>query len=152
MAVRVATEEDFMGVHDIFLEVHKFHMDHTDNVFKDIDPISEDEFKEMLSIPETIFLVSDNDGIDGFLNANIVEKNSKFTGYKKYLMIEQLGVTKNSQKNGVGRSLMDLAEKIAKEKCCTMLVLDVWGFNENAIGFYEHLGFVERTRKLQKFI
>lgn len=152
MAVRVATEEDFMGVHDIFLEVHKFHMDHTDNVFKDIDPISEDEFKEMLSIPETIFLVSDNDGIDGFLNANIVEKNSKFTGYKKYLMIEQLGVTKNSQKNGVGRSLMDLAEKIAKEKGCTMLVLDVWGFNENAIGFYEHLGFVERTRKLQKFI
>lgn len=152
MAVRVATEEDFMGVHDIFLEVHKFHIDHTDNVFKDIDPISEDEFKEMLSIPETIFLVSDNDGIDGFLNANIVEKNSKFTGYKKYLMIEQLGVTKNSQKNGVGRSLMDLAEKIAKEKGCTMLVLDVWGFNENAIGFYEHLGFVERTRKLQKFI
>ena len=152
MAVRVATEEDFMGVHDIFLEVHKFHMDHTDNVFKDIDPISEDEFKEMLSIPETIFLVSDNDGIDGFLNANIVEKNSKFTGYKKYLMIEQLGVTKNSQKNGVGRSLMDLAEKIAKEKGCTMLVLDVWGFNENAIGFYEHLGFAERTRKLKKII
>jgi ribosomal protein S18 acetylase RimI-like enzyme len=152
MAVRVATDEDFMGVHDIFLEVHKFHMDHTDNVFKDIDPISEDEFKEMLSIPETIFLVSDNDGIDGFLNANIIEKNSKFTGYKKYLMIEQLGVTKNSQKNGVGRSLMDLAEKIAKEKGCTMLVLDVWGFNENAIGFYEHLGFAERTRKLQKFI
>ena len=127
-------------------------MDNTDNVFKDIDPISQDEFRELLSTPECIFLVSDNDGIDGFLNANIVEKNSKFTGFKRILMIEQLGVTKKSQKSGIGRQLMEKAEQIAKEKGCTMLVLDVWGFNENAIGFYEHLGFGERTRKLQKFI
>ena len=34
MAVRVAMEEDFMGVQDIILEVHKFHMDHTDNYLK----------------------------------------------------------------------------------------------------------------------
>ena len=152
MAVRIARKEDFKGVHDVFLEVHKFHMDHTDNIFKDIDPILEDEFIEMINNPEGIFLVSDNDGIDGFLNANIVEKNSKLTGYKKYLMIEQLGVTKKSQKKGVGRSLMEFAEEKAKEKGCTMLILDVWGFNENAIGFYEHIGFAERTRKLQKFI
>ena len=87
MAVRVAKEEDFKGVHDVFLEVHKFHMDHTDNVFKDIDPISEDEFKEMLSIPECIFLVSDNDGIDGFLNANIGEKIKHSIYHKLYLSL-----------------------------------------------------------------
>jgi ribosomal protein S18 acetylase RimI-like enzyme len=67
-------------------------------------------------------------------------------------MIEQLGVKSTNRHNGVGRKLMELAEKVAKEKGCIMIVLDVWGFNENAIGFYNHLGFSERTRKLQKFI
>ena len=152
MAVRLATKDDFNGIHEVFLEVHKFHMDHTDNIFLDVDPITEDEFLEMFNDENHIFLVSDNDGIDGFLNANIIEKNSRFTGYNKLLMIDQLGITKQSQKKGIGRQLMELAEQIAKEKECTMLVLDVWGFNENAIGFYEHLGFAERTRKLQKFI
>lgn len=152
MEVRSAKLKDFEGVHDLFLEIHKFHMDHTDNIFLDVDPINKEEFKDILNSDDNILLVSDNNGIDGFLNAVIVEKNSKFTGYKKYLMIEQLGVKSTNRHNGVGRKLMELAEKVAKEKGCTMLVLDVWGFNDNAIGFYEHLGFSERTRKLQKFI
>lgn len=152
MAVRVAKKEDFDGVHDIFLEVHKFHMDHTNNIFLDVDPISEEEYKNILDDSNSILLVSDNNGIDGFLNATIIEKVSKFTGYKKCLIIEQLGLTENSRGKGIGRDLLELAERIAKENRCTMILLDVWGFNENAIGFYEHLGYEERTRKLQKFI
>ena len=152
MAVRLAERKDFNGVHDIFLEVHNFHKEHTDNIFLDVDPITKEEYKEILDNPLNVLLVSDNDGIDGFLNAVIVEKNSKFTGYKKIFMIEQLGVTSANRHNGVGKKLMELAELVAKENNCNMITLDVWGFNDNAIGFYEHLGFSERTRKLQKFI
>ena len=61
MSVRLAEKEDFKGVHDIFLEVHNFHKENTDNIFLDVDPITKEEFKEILDNPENILLVSDND-------------------------------------------------------------------------------------------
>ena len=150
--IRKAHEDDFSGIHKVFVEVHKFHMDRAPGMFKDIDPLTKDELSDILKDEDKLFIVSDNDGIDGFLDATIVEKISKTTGFKRFLFIDHLGVLKSTQKSGVGRQLMEEAEKFAKENNCTMLVLDVWGFNENAIGFYEHLGFGERTRKMQKFI
>ena len=151
--IRMAEEADFSGIHDVFLEVHKFHLDSAPGMFKDIDPLTQEEFKEILSEEGKLFLVSDNNGtIEGFLDATIVEKTSKSTGFKRFLFIDHLGVLKTTQKTGVGRKLVEEAEKFAKENNCTMLVLDVWGFNQNAIEFYEHLGFGERTRKMQKFI
>ena len=151
--IRKATEDDFSGIHNVFMEVHKFHMDGAPGMFKDIDPLTKEELDEVLKEEGKLFLVSDNDGvIDGFLDGTIVEKTSKSTGFKRFLFVDHLGVLKATQKSGVGRMLMEEAEKFAKDNKCTMLVLDVWGFNENAIGFYEHLGFGERTRKMQKFI
>ena len=44
--VRKAEEADFFGVHNVFMEVHKFHMDGAPGMFKDIDPLTEEEFKE----------------------------------------------------------------------------------------------------------
>ena len=151
--IRKATEDDFSGIHDVFLEVHKFHLDSAPGMFQDIDPLTKEELVEMLKEEGKLFLVSENNGvIDGFLDGTIVEKTSKSTGFKRFLFIDHLGVLKSTQKSGVGRMLVEEAERFAKDNKCTMMVLDVWGFNENAIGFYEHLGFGERTRKMQKFI
>ena len=85
--VRKAEEADFSGVHKVFMEVHKFHMDGAPGMFKDIDPLTEVEFKEVLKEEGKIFLVSDNDGIDGFVDATIIEKTSKSTGFKRFLFL-----------------------------------------------------------------
>lgn len=150
--IRKARLEDFDGIHKVFLEVHKFHLENAPHIFKDVDPVSLDEYMEMLEDENRFIIVSDNNGIDGFLDATIKEKNSKTTGYKKQMFIEHLGVLKSTQKSGVGGALMEKAEKYAKEIGCTIITLDVWGFNHNAIGFYEHIGFDERTKKMHKFI
>ena len=77
--IRNATDEDFFGIHKVFVEVHKFHMDGAPGMFKDIDPLTKEELSEILKEEGKLFLVSDNDGIDGFLDATIVEKTSKST-------------------------------------------------------------------------
>ena len=43
-------------------------------------------------------------------------------------------------------------EKLAKEKNCSSVGLNVWAFNENAIKFYENFGMSVKTMILEKNI
>jgi ribosomal protein S18 acetylase RimI-like enzyme len=52
-----------------------------------------------------------------------------------------LCVNKKYQKKGIGKNLIKNAKKIAKEKKCSKIILDVSKENDNAIKFYNKLGF-----------
>ena len=45
-----------------------------------------------------------------------------------------------TEKNGIGKLLMNEAKTIARKNNCSRLELNVWNFNTNAIEFYEHFG------------
>jgi ribosomal protein S18 acetylase RimI-like enzyme len=52
-----------------------------------------------------------------------------------------LCVNKNYRKKGIGKNLIKNAKRIAKEKKCTRTILDVSKDNDNAIKFYNNIGF-----------
>lgn len=66
----------------------------------------------------------------------------KFSGWRgtSGIFVSDLYIKKNIRSTGCGRDLLkEVAKKGIKEKC-NFLQLDVDTNNENAIGFYSHLG------------
>ncbi|EFU40598.1 PaiA [Paenibacillus vortex V453] len=59
------------------------------------------------------------------------------------LEIERIYIKSKFQKHGLGKYLLNQAKDIAVESNKKKLWLGVWEKNENAIAFYEKMGFVQ---------
>jgi len=57
------------------------------------------------------------------------------------LYIHRLAVHPNFQKKGVGKALMDFAEKFAREKNYSSVRLDTFSMNKRNLKFYESRGY-----------
>jgi GNAT superfamily N-acetyltransferase len=53
---------------------------------------------------------------------------------------------------GIGQALLRRAERWAAERGASELELTVWEFNQDAIAFYEKLGYVTERRTMWKTI
>ena len=58
--------------------------------------------------------------------------------------IFELIVSKNTRSKGIGKQLMQKMEKYLKSIGCEYIFIDVFAYNENAIKFYEKLGYHTR--------
>lgn len=92
----------------------------------------------------------------------ILKKNGKDVGMiwlgksRDQFTIDDVGyilgiyVVPESRGRGLGKALMSFAEEWTKEKGLISLALNVGIENKNAVGFYEHLGFVTQTKVMRK--
>ena len=55
--------------------------------------------------------------------------------------MDQLVILEQYRGKGLGKKLMDEAEKIARENNCDRIELNCWLFDVNALNMYEHIGF-----------
>ena len=68
--------------------------------------------------------------------------NCGFFGKKyNYVLLDQLFITLEYRKKGIGTKILESIKEIAKTKGCTDLYLTVNQENENAIKVYEKFGF-----------
>jgi ribosomal protein S18 acetylase RimI-like enzyme len=58
--------------------------------------------------------------------------------------VTELVVTKKIRKSGVGKLLMNKMEDYFKSQGCEYVLIDVFAYNENAIGFYNKQGYHHR--------
>jgi GNAT superfamily N-acetyltransferase len=95
----------------------------------------------------TIFLSTDlQNEINGYLAINIV--NAMFNNSQKNMVIFGFYVSKDSRKNGIGKLLMNEAEKFAKENNIVNIMIDM---NDDAgEKMIEKLGFVCMSKLYRK--
>ncbi|UCF10958.1 MAG: GNAT family acetyltransferase [Candidatus Bipolaricaulota bacterium] len=84
-------------------------------------------------------------GVEGFLvglldGVIIAAGMAGYDGHRGW--INYLAVHPNHRRKGFGRQLMDAAEALLRSQGCPKINLQVRGTNADAIGFYEHIGFV----------
>ena len=81
-----------------------------------------------------------NDILIGYLviNSNIFGDSSK------YVLLDQLFISKNYRNKGIGKNLFDLGTKLAKEFTAEKIYICA-GSSEDTIGFYFKLGCIEAT-------
>lgn len=101
-----------------------------------------EQLKTELSNPSSKFyFVYYDDNLAGYVKVNMNEAQSEKMS-EDSLEIERIYIRKNYQKHGLGKFLLNHAVKIATEHNKKNIWLGVWEKNENAIAFYQKMGFI----------
>lgn len=150
--IRTAKTNDFKGIHKLIMQIHKLHVNARNDIYKDVDPISADEFKNGLLNNNNIYLVAElKNKIVGICFSHIKEvSNNKIMKDRRILHIEDICVDENYQKRGIGKKLYSQIVELAKEKKIDNIELMVWGFNKKAIKFYENLGMSVKNLRFEQ--
>ena len=152
--IRKAEIEDFNKVHRLIMQVHKLHVKERTDIYKDVDPMNFEEFKNELSNNNNIYLVAQLENkIVGICFSQIKEiSNNRIMKDRKILNIGDICVDEQYQRNGIGKKIYNQIVQIAKEKNIHNVELMVWNFNKNAIKFYENLGMNVKNLKFEQKI
>ncbi|WP_019639686.1 GNAT family N-acetyltransferase [Paenibacillus fonticola] len=97
---------------------------------------------ELSNISSEFYFIYSNEEIAGYLKVNTNNAQSEMMGNDS-LEIERIYIKNNFQKSGLGKYLLNKAMEIAIEHSKKKIWLGVWEKNENAIAFYEKMGFVK---------
>ncbi|WP_145321888.1 GNAT family N-acetyltransferase [Paenibacillus xylanexedens] len=102
-----------------------------------------EQLESELSIADSqfLFIYVDNQ-VAGYMKVNINDAQSEKMG-EESLEIERVYIKKEFQKHGLGKVMLQKAIEMATEHHKTNIWLGVWEKNENAIAFYEKMGFVQ---------
>ncbi|NOU89742.1 GNAT family N-acetyltransferase [Paenibacillus sp. LMG 31460] len=98
--------------------------------------------KELSNIFSQFFFVYLNNEVAGYLKVNTNDAQSEKMDDKS-LEIERIYIKSKFQKQGLGKYLLNKAMEIAKGRNKKEIWLGVWEKNENAIAFYNKMGFVQ---------
>ena len=98
--------------------------------------------KELSNPFSKFFFAYVNDEVAGYLKVNTNDAQSEEMGTES-LEIERIYIKSEFQKHGLGKLLYNKAIEIALEHNKEKVWLGVWEKNENAIAFYEKMGFVQ---------
>lgn len=101
------------------------------------------------------YLAIENEKAIGLIMGYIIEYDEyDYLDYKcpKSGEISELIVTKKIRSTGVGKLLMSKMEEYFKSMDCEYIHVDVFGYNESGINFYEQRGYHARMLNMIKKI
>jgi len=154
MKIRQMKPGDYSSVHGIITQVHNLHLKNRPDIFNNEDPFNKDYFESLSNDKNSILLVAENDDkIIGICIATVNEIiNKPAHKDRKYICVEDICVDESHRKNGIGKLFYDAVVEIAREQKAGGIELTVYGFNKNAIAFYEGLGMkIKNIKYEQKF-
>lgn len=98
--------------------------------------------KEMANDSSDFYFIYFNEKLAGYMKMNTHDAQSENMGNDS-LEIERIYIKRDFQKHGLGKYLLNQAIEIAREQDKRKIWLGVWEKNENAIAFYEKMGFIQ---------
>lgn len=140
-----------MAVNALVKEGHDEHAHHLPGIFKQVESVMpESYYQELLEDDNCAIIIAKNEDVVLCFAIISMESAPPFDSMmpRQYGYIQDFGVKKETQKQGVGKLLFDACLDWAKVKGATTLELNVWAFNSNAINFYQHLGMESISRKM----
>lgn len=151
--IREALFNDYKSISTLVKEVHSLHVKNRPDVYVDVEnPFTEERFKEILNDDKgKIFVVEDSN--NEIIAYSIVEimttRNIPILKERKFVYIDDLCVSSNHRRKGIGRMLFKYIVDYAKKLGYDTLELTVWEFNSDAIKFYESLGMTTKNRRME---
>lgn len=152
--IRKAIAEDYSALIGLFDEIDVIHRDNLPRLFqKPNGPAREpDYYLGLISDESTAVLIAEMDGkIVGSVHA-LVRNAPDFPILvpRRFAIVDSIVVKVGYRKRGIGRMLLEAVEEWAKMSGASSIELNVYEFNDEAITFYENLGFSTFSRKLSK--
>jgi diamine N-acetyltransferase len=152
--IRPAQISDFEGYSRLYLEINDLHAAAHPHLFRATaqPPRDEEDFHIQLEDEHQAIFMAEVDGVPaGFVNVILRQSPPlDILVPRRFAVIDSVSVSQPYRRLGVGQALMQQAEAWAVQKGAASLELNVFEFNQGAIAFYEELGFVSLSRKMQK--
>jgi len=152
--IREATQGDYEALCAIFAEADAMHREALPHIFREAaGPARPRDFiLKILADKNTALFVAEHEGeIIGLIHVRVRETpDIPILVPRRYAVINDLVVKEKFRRHGVGRALLERAERWALDKGATQVELVVWEFNKGAIAFYEKLGYKTISRRMWK--
>ena len=157
MIIRDLTIDDFEQYNNILFEMHNLHAENRPDIYKFIDKPTEKEawdFEKSLKADNVMmFGVEDNGNMIGICKMTIREASeNKIIIARKRAYIDQISVSENYRRKGIGTFLYNEAVRRAAEQNADCIELMVWDFNKTAIEFYKSLGMTVQHSIMEKVL
>jgi ribosomal protein S18 acetylase RimI-like enzyme len=151
-SVREAMPSDYDGLCEVFAEVDALHRDGAPSVFRKPDgPVRSwgHILKILTDENAALFVAQSGDRIVGLVVILLREASDiPILVPRRYAHVESLAVREGYRHLGIGRALMERAHEWAQDSGVTEVQLSVWEFNQEAIAFYERLGYRAFMRRM----
>ncbi len=145
MKLRPASKEDYDILFEFFSEIQSMHFEIRPDIFK---PAKKDKYffeyfdRVIESANHHLIIGFDDDKPFGYIYYAINHlPQSIYRPEKRILYINHILVTNSYQGKGYGRALINHVRDIGRKETIKEIGLDVWAFNEKAIGFFQKQGF-----------
>lgn len=152
MNVRLAKEEELNRINELRKQVNDLHAEGKPEIFK---AGFEDDLRDFLfqirEDPEKEIVVAEENGtVVGFAVLNhIFKPENPYMYEREYVDIDEFCVDKDYRRQGVASALIDFIKAFAKEKGFKRIELNMWEFNQDALAFYEEVGFETYRRYME---
>lgn len=155
MIIRDLTIDDFEQYNNIMFEMHNLHANSRPDIYKAIgkptDKRAWDFEKSLTTDNMELFGIEDSGNIIGICQMTIRSiSENKAVVARKRAYIDQIGVSDNYRRKGIGTLLYNEAIRRATEHKADCLELMVWNFNKTAIEFYKSLGMTVQHSIMEK--
>lgn len=153
-SLRRATLKDYEELCEVFAEGDALHHEALPHFFRRTEgpARSRQYLSEILANREAALFVAETAGrILGAVHAE-VRRTPDLPSVipRRYVRIAMLVVRARFRRLGVGRALLERVHRWALEQGIAQVELLVWEFNQEAIAFYEKLGYETASRLMWK--
>jgi len=152
VTIRKADIRDIDGIISLLRQVSLLHHEGRPDICNGGQSYTPDDLGLLIkdkNRPSFVVIV-DTDHVAGFCHCEIMRyTEAKFISERTLLYIHDFGVDETYRRQGVGSKLISAVREYALSIGAYDVELGVWEFNENAIRFYEHCGFVTQRRRME---
>lgn len=152
---RRASLADLSSICELGQVVNRLHHDAWPQVFVATADRAEEEkhwLKSLQGESAATFLASVDDAVAGFVTVHILEEKHCLLQALRYARVGTLCVAEPMRGRGIGRALMECAERWAASCGASDIRLEVWKFNAAAVRLYEELGYEIQSFAMSKSV
>lgn len=145
MKIRMAKEKDIDRVHALLVQVNALHHDGRPDLFKAGTKYTDEELRSIFLDANSPVLVAvdDDDEVVGYAFCMLVRhEDSHILTDIRTLYVDDICVDENMRGRNVGKTLYEAVVRLAKERGCYNITLNVWCCNESAMSFYRKCGML----------
>lgn len=152
MKIRLATHADAEQVNALRHQVNELHVLGKPEIFRDgfNEALQNHLFTFLDETDKAVLVAETADGIVGFACLHFVDRpETPYSHARHVLHVDEFGVDEKHRRQGIGRTLFAGIKSLGIERGYERIELDVWSFNEEALRFYEALGFCTYRRYME---
>lgn len=154
-AIRFMAKDDFDAILPLQREIADLHVNGRPDMFRAGHlNFDRERFDAFLGTEGRFGLLAEEDGAAvgfAFVLIREVKNHPTLMDFRQFY-IDDICVRSDRKRRGIGRMLFGECEKLAREHGCDRITLDVHSFNEDAIRFYEAMGFAPRKIQMERTV